>query len=218
MSLAWELEDRATEIRSYDNLSQEYYYVGNIDKAKLYHDRVFGGKIEASNSMARISNKLSNMYNRKFKDPIVKTHQAGRKGLDAPDVGKKPNYGESRHYEGDTPVNPISGDPIERDRRDGKALAEKEESMDKQVTEQQKMSQTQRVGSSTYLTQKQRRAARKNYTLATNDERKALKDSYKVSNLKDKVSVVRKTDPNNLEPLFDDAQFREKVKRTLSQA
>ena len=74
MSLAWELEDSATEIRSYDNLSQEYYYVGNIDKAKLYHDRVFGGKIEASNSMARISNKLSNMYNRKFKKSSVKTH------------------------------------------------------------------------------------------------------------------------------------------------
>ena len=31
------------------------------------------------------------------------------------------------------------------------------------------------------------------------------------------MSVVRKTDPNNLEPLFDDAQFREKVKRTVSQ-
>ena len=56
MSLAWELNDTSAEIRSYDNLSQEYYYVGNIDKAKLYHERVFRGKIEASNSMARISN------------------------------------------------------------------------------------------------------------------------------------------------------------------
>ena len=60
MSLAWELNDTATEVRSYDNLSQEYYYVGNIDKAKLYHSRVVGGKIEAADSMARTSNKLSN--------------------------------------------------------------------------------------------------------------------------------------------------------------
>ena len=56
MSMAWELNDTAAEIRSYDNLSQEYYYVGNIDKAKLYHERVFKGKIESSNSMARKSN------------------------------------------------------------------------------------------------------------------------------------------------------------------
>lgn len=136
MSLAWELNDTATEVRSYDNLSQEYYYVGNIDKAKLYHERVFGGKIEAGDSMARTSNKLSNQYNRKFKDPIVKTHQAGRKGLDAPDVGRKPNYGESRHYENDA-----SGDPIEKDRKDGKLLAEREESVDRRGNEEAKMSQ-----------------------------------------------------------------------------
>ena len=53
MSLAWELNDTTAEIRSYDNLSQEYYYVGNIAKAKLYHERVFTGKIEASESIAK---------------------------------------------------------------------------------------------------------------------------------------------------------------------
>ena len=46
MSLAWELEDTRAEIRSYDNLSQEYYYLGDIDKARLYHERVFRGRVE----------------------------------------------------------------------------------------------------------------------------------------------------------------------------
>ena len=48
LALAWELDDVAAEIRSYDNLSIEYYYIGNIDKAKLYHDRVINGNVEES--------------------------------------------------------------------------------------------------------------------------------------------------------------------------
>ena len=68
MSLAWELNDTAAEIRSYDNLSQEYYYVGNITKAKLYHERVFTGKIEAVDSIARKNNLMQNEYKRHNKD------------------------------------------------------------------------------------------------------------------------------------------------------
>ena len=30
LSLSWELQDLDSEMRSYDNLSTEYYYVGNI--------------------------------------------------------------------------------------------------------------------------------------------------------------------------------------------
>ena len=67
----------------------------------------------------------------------MKTHQAGRKGLDAPDVGKKPNYGESRHYENDA-----SGDPIEKDRKEGKLLAEREESVDRRGGEAGQLAQT----------------------------------------------------------------------------
>ena len=58
MSLAWELEDNRAEIRSYDNLSQEYYYLGNIEKARLYHERVFRGKVEpnAEASVSKVKN------------------------------------------------------------------------------------------------------------------------------------------------------------------
>jgi len=30
LSLAWELNDREAEMKSYDNLAIEYYYIGNI--------------------------------------------------------------------------------------------------------------------------------------------------------------------------------------------
>ena len=43
MSLAWELNDRITEMRAYDNLSTSYYYNGDIDNSKLYRDRVING-------------------------------------------------------------------------------------------------------------------------------------------------------------------------------
>ena len=33
LSLAWELQDLAAEMRSYDNLAIEYYYVGDLKKA-----------------------------------------------------------------------------------------------------------------------------------------------------------------------------------------
>jgi len=38
---------------------------------------------------------MDNIYRRKFKDPTFKFNQNGRKGLDAPDVGKRGNLGES---------------------------------------------------------------------------------------------------------------------------
>ena len=39
LALAWELNDYKYELKSYENLSVEFYYAGNIPKAKLYHDR-----------------------------------------------------------------------------------------------------------------------------------------------------------------------------------
>ena len=55
-------------MRSYDNLSVEYYYVGNIDKAKIYHDRVFRGRIEGPNTTAKNASTLLNNFNRNYKE------------------------------------------------------------------------------------------------------------------------------------------------------
>ena len=98
MSLAWELNDTTAEIRSYDNLSQEYYYVGNIEKAKLYHERVFTGKIEASESIAKQNNHVQNKFKRNRDNNKVKD-QLSIKGLDALDIGKRDNLVEQRKYD-----------------------------------------------------------------------------------------------------------------------
>ena len=46
LALAWELDDQEAELHCYDNLAIEYYYIGNIKKAKLYHERVLHGRFE----------------------------------------------------------------------------------------------------------------------------------------------------------------------------
>ena len=67
LSLAWERNDDTGEMRSYDNLSIEYYYVGDITKAQLYHDRVLKGRNEG-NSTAKAASTLLNNYNRNFRE------------------------------------------------------------------------------------------------------------------------------------------------------
>ena len=54
-------------MRSYDNLAIEYYYIGNINKAKLYHDRVLRGRIEQKNSKAKNASAALNSYKRFYK-------------------------------------------------------------------------------------------------------------------------------------------------------
>ena len=94
LSLAWELNDLKAEMRSYENLSMEYYYIGNIDKAKLYHNRVFRGYLEHPDSTAKHASALLNNYNRNFKEVKYKFDQIGLKGVDAEDKGKRANFGE----------------------------------------------------------------------------------------------------------------------------
>lgn len=81
LSIAWEINDRAAEMRSYDNLAIEYYYIGNIQKAKLYHDRVFRGRIEHDGSTAKNAAEALNRYNRNYKEVKYKFEQTGLKGV-----------------------------------------------------------------------------------------------------------------------------------------
>ena len=81
LSLAWELNDQLAELRNYDNLSIEYFYIGNIDKAKLYHERVFRGRIEQPNSMAKTASDALNRYNRHYKKVKYNFDQVGIKGV-----------------------------------------------------------------------------------------------------------------------------------------
>ena len=68
LSIAWEINDQVAEMRNYNNLAVEYFYVGNIEKTKLYHDRVFRGRIEHANSTAKHASAALNRYNRHYKE------------------------------------------------------------------------------------------------------------------------------------------------------
>ena len=94
LSLAWELNDEQAEMRSYDNLAIEYYYIGNIEKARLYHDRVMRGRIEQSNSKAKNASAALNSFKRSYKTKEFKFDQFGLKGANVEDRDKRPNYGE----------------------------------------------------------------------------------------------------------------------------
>jgi hypothetical protein len=51
--LAWQEKDTAMEVQAYDNLSVEYFYLGEITKANYYHERKMRGKIENDKSIVK---------------------------------------------------------------------------------------------------------------------------------------------------------------------
>ena len=83
LSLAWELNDLKQEMKSYDNLSIEYYYQGNMEKAKLYNDRIQLGRIEQDGSTAKHASNILNKFNRNFKELKYSFDQLGIKGVKA---------------------------------------------------------------------------------------------------------------------------------------
>lgn len=82
-------------MRNYHNLSIEYFYIGNIQKTKLYHDRVFRGRAELADSTAKNASGALNRYKRNYKDVKYNFDQSGIKGIEAKDKGKRANFGES---------------------------------------------------------------------------------------------------------------------------
>jgi len=50
IELAWVLNDKESELRAYDNIGIQYFYLGNRDKAKYYHERMICGKVEKPKS------------------------------------------------------------------------------------------------------------------------------------------------------------------------
>ena len=45
---------RKSELEAYDNIGCEYFYIGNLTKAKFYNDKVCFGEIEMPGSIMRI--------------------------------------------------------------------------------------------------------------------------------------------------------------------
>jgi tetratricopeptide (TPR) repeat protein len=53
IELAWKLNDKYSELRAYDNIGIQYFYLNNKEKAKYYHKRFIKGKSESQDSDLR---------------------------------------------------------------------------------------------------------------------------------------------------------------------
>ncbi len=61
LELSWRTNDVAEELKAYESLGMQYYYLGKLDRAKYYNDRCMRGKIEKKDSKIRA---LYDDYNR----------------------------------------------------------------------------------------------------------------------------------------------------------
>ncbi len=48
--VGWRARDKEIELRAYDNIGMAYYYLGDLDAAQYYHNRMADGVTEAANS------------------------------------------------------------------------------------------------------------------------------------------------------------------------
>jgi len=73
LKLAWENDHKEMELLSYDRMGMWHYYLGDMDRAAYYHDRMQRGKYESTQSDIR---KISNAS-------LKKSHmlKRGNKGL-----------------------------------------------------------------------------------------------------------------------------------------
>lgn len=53
MYLAWSEKCFTSELKAYDNLSIDYFYLGDLEKAEYYKERYFRGKTENDLSISK---------------------------------------------------------------------------------------------------------------------------------------------------------------------
>ena len=63
LQLSWYTNNTDAELKTYDNLGIINYYLGNIDKASFYHDRMMGKKLEGETPEKALNNNLMKKYN-----------------------------------------------------------------------------------------------------------------------------------------------------------
>lgn len=52
---AWANNDYKQELKCYNLISQEYYYIGEMEKMKIYYDRYITGTVESDQSLTKKS-------------------------------------------------------------------------------------------------------------------------------------------------------------------
>jgi len=63
IEIAWAIGDKVSELRAYDNIGIQYFYLGNREKAKYYHERMLYGRSEGVKS--KIKEKTIESYKNK---------------------------------------------------------------------------------------------------------------------------------------------------------
>ena len=53
LTMCWEMENEKDELRAYQNVAVEYYYLGNMTKMSLYEERFLKGQLESDTSAIR---------------------------------------------------------------------------------------------------------------------------------------------------------------------
>ncbi len=51
LQISWILKDRISELRAYDNIGIQYFYLNNKSKSKYYHQRYINGKVEQNTQL-----------------------------------------------------------------------------------------------------------------------------------------------------------------------
>lgn len=65
MRLAWFRKDKKTELESYDNIGLAYYYLGDINKAIYYHNRMMNKRFEGETQEKHWNNlAITNKYSK----------------------------------------------------------------------------------------------------------------------------------------------------------
>lgn len=70
LEIAWLLENYISELRCYDNIGIQNFYIGNKSKCRYYHNRMMNGVIEkkSSNQRQKAIKQLIDKYTRVFTD------------------------------------------------------------------------------------------------------------------------------------------------------
>lgn len=70
LEIAWLLDDYISELRCYDNIGIQNFYIGNKSKSRYYHNRMMNGIIEkkSSNQRQKAIRQLIEKYTRVFTD------------------------------------------------------------------------------------------------------------------------------------------------------
>jgi tetratricopeptide (TPR) repeat protein len=63
IEVSWVLYNKMSELRAYDNIGIQYFYLGNKEKARYYHERMIYGRSE--NIKSELREKISKIFKEK---------------------------------------------------------------------------------------------------------------------------------------------------------